>query len=671
MSSLLYPAVALANKMSFTAKLFLAVLIFLVPFIFLLIVQLLSSWSEIKKIEHQQYGLDLVVKLKPIALDVAKHRGNMAQYLAGATEKENTILALEKTLTEEVGALKKLANEYHYEITNVNELTTQLQQLSLTNNKTTAGAKSFQAHSDLVELVHHTIAVVTMDFELVTQTSMTDHYLENIMAYSIPILEEELGQFRGKGASALSDKSVTIEEKVVIASFLSSVSKLNNSLNQDLELLFREPRIHDRLNADLQSYRNIIQQFIDVTKNQILGAEDVSLSATAYFEYGTKAIESLSAFDAKITQEFSESINARHNQQFSQNILLALAAVAITVLGVYFSLGILNSLNINARSLNGASRKLQEGDFSSSVVVNTDDILGDAAKSLTTMIASVATLLNTIQKSAHDVNDLSVKIQSVSDSSKHELDQQNQQTQQVASAATEMAATVREVARSCLDVTDATDVAHDSALDGQTKVKEAIAKINTLGNDVEKAKDIISQVQSDVTDISAVLEVIRSIADQTNLLALNAAIEAARAGEQGRGFAVVADEVRSLAKRTQDSTAEIRVVIEKLQTGAVSAVGIIHQSFMGAQDSVMSAESAGQSLEKIVVGVDLLRNLNTQIATAAEQQAAVAEQMSRNTQQLSDSSENILGQVEKTVSYSASLRKSAMNLLENTMKFRT
>lgn len=671
MSGFLYPAVTLANKMSFTAKLFLAVLIFLVPFLFLLIVQLFSSWSEIKKNEHQQQGLELIVKLKPLALDVAKHRGNMAQYLAGAADKENTVLAIEKTLGDEVAALKKIANSYDYDIANLNEVTTQLQQLSLVNNKTTVGAKSFQDHSDLVQVIHHTMAVINLDFELITQTSTGDHYLENIITYSIPVLEEELGQFRGKGAAALADKSITIEEKVVIASFLSSVGKLNNSLNQDLQLLFREPDIHDRLNADLQTYRNIIQQFIDVTKNQVLAVDDVSLSAAAYFEYGTKAIESLSVFDAKITQEFSDSIKAKHDQQYSQNMLLMLVAFSITALGIYFSLGILSSLNSNAKSLNDASHKLQDGDFSSGVVIDTDDTLGAAAKSLTTMIVSVAALLNTIQKSAHDVNDLSVKIQSVADTSKQELDQQNLQTQQVASATTEMAATVREVARSCLEATSATDVAHDSALDGQIKVKEAIAKINTLGSDVEKAKDIISQVQSDVTDISAVLEVIRSIAEQTNLLALNAAIEAARAGEQGRGFAVVADEVRSLAKRTQDSTAEIRVVIEKLQSGTVNAVGIIHQSFIGAQDSVASAESAGQSLEKIVVGVDLLRNLNLQIATAAEQQAAVAEQMSRNTLHLSDSSENILNQVDKTVSYSASLRKSAMNLLENTLKFKT
>lgn len=671
MSSFLQPAVAVANRMSFTIKLFLAVLIFLVPFLVVLSIQVLESWSEIRKIERQQEGLALVIQLKPLALDVAKHRGNMAQYLSGVTEKENTILSIEKNLDEEIESLKKLVVVHHYEITNLNDLISQWQQLKLANNRSTTGGKNFQAHSDLVDNIFHTITTVTADFDLIMQHTNADHYLENMMAYSIPKMEEEFGRLRGKGASALVDKVVTPNERVVIGGLLSAAQNLDSEFNQDLELLFKDPRMRDRLTAPAQSYRNIVQQFIDATNNQIVLADDIVISGTAYFEYGTKAIETLSAFDKQVTEEFHKNIQARHDAQYTKNLILMLVACVITIFGIYFSLGILTSLNSNAKRLNDASHKLKEGDFSTKIIIDSEDTLGDAAKSLTGMIGSIAQLLNNIQKSAHDVSDLSIKLQSVSDTSKHELDQQNLQTQQVASAAAEMAATVREVARSCVDVSNATDLAHDSALDGQVKVNSAIAKINTLGTDVEQAKNIISQVQSDVTDISAVLEVIRSIAEQTNLLALNAAIEAARAGEQGRGFAVVADEVRSLAKRTQDSTAEIRAVIEKLQVGAGNAVNIIHQSYLGAQDSVTSAASAGQSLEKIVVGVELLRDLNTQIATAAEQQAAVAEQMSRNTLQLSDSSENILGEVKKTVSFSTSLRKSAMSLLENTMKFKT
>jgi len=671
MGGLLYPAVVLANKMSFTAKLFIAVLIFLVPFIVLLNINLFDSWADIKKIQRQQDGLKIILQLKPMTLDVAKHRGNMAQYLSGATDKESTLLTLEKSFDENLDTLKQIATSYEYDLANLNEMVAQWQALKLAQNKSALGAKNFQDHSDLVDTLHHMIALVTTDFELIMQDSTTDHYLQNMMAYSIPGLQEELGKLRGKGAGSLSDKVLTANEKVLVGSLLSTVQRINNLLNQDISLLFKDTSQQDKLSNHLTTYRNLIQQFIDVTDKQIVATDEVTLSGTAYFEYGTKAIEALGVFDKQVADEFNRRIQAKHDEKYFNNLLLMALALSITGLGIYFSLGILTSLNTNAQQLNQASQRLQEGDFSTKIIIDSEDTLGDAADKLTDMVARVALLLNNIQKSAHDVNELSVKIQSVSDSSKHELDQQNLQTQQAASAATEMAATVREVARSCVEVTNATDIAHESALEGQVKVKAAITKINTLGADVEKAKNIISQVQNDVTDIGAVLEVIRSIAEQTNLLALNAAIEAARAGEQGRGFAVVADEVRSLAKRTQDSTAEIRAVIEKLQVGAVNAVNIIHQSFVGAQDSVDSAMSAGQSLEKIVTGVDFLRDLNTQIATASEQQAAVAEQMSRNTQHLSDSSENILGQVEKTVSYSASLRKSAMSLLENTMKFKT
>ena len=199
----------------------------------------------------------------------------------------------------------------------------------------------------------------------------------------------------------------------------------------------------------------------------------------------------------------------------------------------------------------------------------------------------------------------------------------------------------------------------------------AITKINSLGLDVEQAKHIIDQVRDNVTEIGAVLEVIHSIAEQTNLLALNAAIESARAGEQGRGFAVVADEVRLLAQRTQDSTAEIRTVIDKLQTGASNAVDIIKQASLNAKNSVETAAYADESLAKIAKSIEVLRDLNAQIAAATEQQAAVAEQMSRNTTDLGVSSENILGEVEKTVGFSNSLRKSAMALLDNAMKFKT
>jgi methyl-accepting chemotaxis protein len=670
MSGLLTPAVALANRMSFTAKLFSVVLIFLLPYLFLLVMNVMRSQGEIHRIDQQTKGLELVMRLKPVALEVAKHRGNMAQFLSGATDKEATILAIEAKVDDALSALEIQAKNSGYALRELEQLGAQWQQLKLVNNRSTALSKSFQQHSDTVSLVQKAMVQVAYDFDVVLQATAKDHYMQNISVHSIPQLAEELGKLRGKGSSALTDKVLTPDERVVLGSMTASAQKLGDSLTQELELLFRDAATSVELRAASQDLENALKTFFSLNA-QVLASDEASVGAGQYFEAGTKAIDAIVALDGRTSAAFTSSIRAQQTEKSSHNLVLIVAGLLCSGLGLYVAAGILFSLNANAQTLNQAASRLRDGDFSIAIDIASEDTLGRAAGGLTDMIGSVADLLSRIQQSSHEVNELSVRLQTVTDSSKHELDQQNLQTQQSASAATEMAATIREVARSCVDVTEATEVAQHSAIEGRGKVHETIANINLLGSNVGQAKEIISQLQSDVTDIGAVLEVIRSIAEQTNLLALNAAIEAARAGEQGRGFAVVADEVRSLAKRTQDSTAEIRNVIEKLQGRATNAVTIIHQSFTGAQESVTSAAAAGQSLEKIVQGVNLLRDLNTQIATAAEQQAAVAEQMSRNNQQLSDSAENILSQIEKTVSYSSSLRKSAMSLLENSMKFTT
>lgn len=670
MSTIFSPSIAIANRMSFSAKLFSVVLIFLVPLLLILGINSKSAYEEIKRIDHELKGIDIILELKPLAVEVAKHRGNMAQYLAGASDKEAQIKAGEATIDETLSSLNKLAKNSNYHLTEIDNLSSQWQQLKLAAMPANP-AKSFTDHSAFVDAAHKVITLVAYDFELVLQTQSKDYYLSNILLFKMPQLQEELGKLRGKGAAALADKTINVNERILLSSMFSTVRTLDNTINQDMMLLFKDVNIKNNLSNYADAYRTVVGQFYDVVNNQVLTPEEPLTNNTQYFEQGTKTIEALGVLDKYLVQEFTKSINVLRAEKKSHSNQLILLGVLSILLGLYMAMGILSSLTLNAGLLNEASRQLQKGDFSSSINVKSDDILGEAAKSLTEMTGSVASLLHVIQDSTHDVNELSVKLQSVADTSKSELDKQNIQTQQSASAATEMAATVREVAKNCADAAYATETAQASAVEGRNRVSETIEKINTLGSDVSLAKDIVGQLQNDVANISTVLEVIRSIAEQTNLLALNAAIEAARAGEQGRGFAVVADEVRTLAKRTQDSTAEIRVVIEKLQSGASGAVAIILQSHAGATESVNSAASAGESLEKIVGSVELLRDLNAQIATAAEQQAAVAEEMSRATIHLSESSANILGQIEATVDYSSSLRKSASSLLENTMKFKT
>ena len=224
----------------------------------------------------------------------------------------------------------------------------------------------------------------------------------------------------------------------------------------------------------------------------------------------------------------------------------------------------------------------------------------------------------------------------VMEETKRDTLQQQSETSQVVTAMNEMTATVQEVARHATEAASAANKADHASVEGKKVVLSTMNAIEALSSEVHSAANVISQLEKDSENIGTVLDVIKGIAEQTNLLALNAAIEAARAGEQGRGFAVVADEVRTLASRTQQSTQEIQAMIENLQVGAQTAVKVMDESRAKAESSVSQAAKAGGSLEDITHSVSLINDMNTQIATAAEEQSAVAEEINRNIVNISE-----------------------------------
>jgi methyl-accepting chemotaxis protein len=250
----------------------------------------------------------------------------------------------------------------------------------------------------------------------------------------------------------------------------------------------------------------------------------------------------------------------------------------------------------------------------------------------------------------------------VTEETRKGADKQQQETDEVAIAVNEMSASGQEVARNANSAADAAHNADVAADNGRQVVGHTIEAIDSLANEVKEAGAVIDRVEQDSESIGGVLDVIRGIAEQTNLLALNAAIEAARAGEQGRGFAVVADEVRTLASRTQQSTAEIQSMIERLQSGTREAVNVMDQSRQMAENTVGQAAKAGTSLEEINAAVTSIKDLNSQIACSAEEQSSVAEEINQKVTRISDITDQTAAGAQQTSSASNELNQLAETL---------
>ncbi len=289
---------------------------------------------------------------------------------------------------------------------------------------------------------------------------------------------------------------------------------------------------------------------------------------------------------------------------------------------------------------------------------------------ITMLQARLRTAMGRITYPATHLAAAAEQLAAVTEQTNQGIRQQQSETDQVATAMNEMSATVQEVARNAEQAAHAAQQADEAAHSGKQVVMQGIAAIDTLAREVEQAAQVIQKLETESAGIGAVVDVIRGIAEQTNLLALNAAIEAARAGEQGRGFAVVADEVRTLASRTQQSTKEIQQMIQRLQTGASEAVQVMMQSRSQAQSSVQQAARTGESLEAITRAVENITGMNTQIASAAEEQSAVAEEINRNIVNISQVGNQTAAAAQQTAAASDELARLAAQLQSLVRQFR-
>ncbi|WP_405118909.1 methyl-accepting chemotaxis protein [Pseudomonas leptonychotis] len=396
----------------------------------------------------------------------------------------------------------------------------------------------------------------------------------------------------------------------------------------------------------LASNDPVLKRKIDAlrSEHQNLGGKyragrDAFIAAGADAKVGDKAV---SGIDRNATQQMDELAEELHKKSIDQASLINAAADRTILLGTLgmlgatliiglFSLWLVNRSLINPiRELIEHIALLSQGNFGQHVESTRQDELGKLAAAANILRDFLADTFTRLKRSTADLDTASGELNSIATLMAQGTREQFSRTDQVATAMHEMSATAQEVARHAAEAANAADDADSAARQGETVMQATIKTITDIRGEISNTSDVIRRLENDTGRIGKVLEVIRGIAEQTNLLALNAAIEAARAGEQGRGFAVVADEVRTLAQRTAESTAEIHQIIDTVQTGAVNAVRAIESGQQRSEEGVTQVTEAGATLQLITSAVEAIRDMNRQIATAAEEQTSVAEDISRN-----------------------------------------
>ncbi|MCQ4260144.1 methyl-accepting chemotaxis protein [Stutzerimonas stutzeri] len=635
MKSLLYPAIALMNRLSFGMKFSLISILFFVPMLATNFFLVRESYQEFVGTRTELRSLELLGTALQLRRGIEDWKDLVE--IEGIIGQTGEVQALVTRLASAEQALAALMQS----LTPVSDHPEQIAEFNLRRDELDAALREAQSQQSLQTKTAMARAVLgkaqVMIKLIASQSGLSQdiqrdvRLLAELLTSVTPTITAVLGEGRAIGSYTFGQGYLNSDASNKLDGLLLELEKQQAQYAAQLQdVLGSSPAAQRQLESQAAASRTSLQVSNDIFQDQVIMAEALDQPWEAFYDLISAEMAKTYAFNDAILGFLDEELEQRLAQKQLLMILLLAALALIFILVVYLYSAFYMSTRASLRSLGATMDRVAAGDMTARFKVQSRDELGELGQVFNDTVAKIRELIERVGQTVGEVERQASRVETVSGESNLTVSEQRGQIEQVATAMNEMSATAQEVATSAEAAVGSAQSVNQETVSGRSLVEAQVSGIGRLAAEIEQSVNVINQLASDSKAISQVLDVIKGVAEQTNLLALNAAIEAARAGEQGRGFAVVADEVRSLAKRTQQSTAEIEQMIARLQGGVGAAVKTMHSSHSMAEETVSQSAQVQQALENILEAVGVIVDQNQQIAAAAEEQTAVAHDIDRN-----------------------------------------
>ncbi len=663
----------LIARLGFANKFILISMLFFVPLIWLSYSVINDSYDQIQTTQNQREGLKLLdltqslvnaaeqyrdIKFIAVYQSADDYGPSLEQYKKAFTEAVITIDESDTELTNN-DAYKKLFQAVTQSLKTV-------EQTSISGND--APMATFNTLNTLVvnanALLKATVELSQLSLDSNPDTkSMIDFATRDLKPFS-----DSVGRLRSTGSYALTLSYLSSGIADELSAISGKLYETQPQLEKTVNIMI--PASLPKTKALGSSLAKDITRLLNLVDDKIMTAITFDMPWQDYFDEVSKFTDLQYEMTSHILSEVDERFKTRLDEQNQKLTLISVAIGTVLLFIIYLYASFYLSLRTSIDCLLDAAGKMADGDMTVQLTVATKDELGDLTIQFNQTAKRMRELIQEVHNTSNSVHQQSQEVSKITKITSSSINQQMEETEQAASAMTEMSSNFTEVADFSAQAEGTAQEASIEASRGRDQVQKTLSNISNLASEIQTSSSVVDQLAKDSANISQVLGQIKGIAEQTNLLALNAAIEAARAGEHGRGFAVVADEVRSLSGRTHESTVEIETMVDKIQEGVKNAVTAMSNSHKMAEETVTESKEVEVALETIHGKVSSIADMSTHIAEAVKQQASTAEDIDKNIVGISRVAEDNVGNASETTRASEEMASKTDQLREMLTSFK-